>query len=182
MLPINPTKEGYVFSGWTDEDGNIVTKDTIVNENMIVKATWKEPYTCPDDCIVIGDGSKCTKTTTKDLITYTGCPSGTETVEKFCFSHKTQVLVGFDEDATYVTAGIMCDGNPTGFCVDYNGRYTVTSDSCPSGYYKYTQSDGLGALNGCVKKYNKGGSSCPSGYTKSGNVCKKTETISCKAN
>lgn len=46
----------------------------------------------------------------------------------------------------------MCDGNPSGFCVDYSVRYIVTSDSCPSG------------------------------YTKSGDVCKKTETISCKAN
>lgn len=182
VLPINPTKEGYVFAGWVDEDGNTITKDTIVNKNMTIKATWKDPYTCPEDCTPIEDGSKCTKTTTKDVITYTNCPSGTETVENFCSAHKRQVAIGVDEDVSYQTAGIICDDNPTGFCVDYNGRYTVTGDSCPSGYYKYVDSDGLGALYGCAKKYNKGGSSCPSGYTQSGNVCKKTETISCKAN
>lgn len=42
--------------------------------------------------------------------------------------------------------------------------------------------NGFGAMVGCVKKYNKGGSSCPSGYTQNGNVCEKTETISCTAN
>lgn len=182
VLPVNPTKTGYVFAGWVDENGNAITKDTIVNENMTIKSTWKEPYTCPENCTPIGDGSKCTRVTTKDVVTYTGCPSGTETVEKFCSAHQRQVAIGFDEDLTYETAGIICNDNPKGFCVSYNSRYTVAGESCPAGYYKYIDSDGLGALYGCTKKYDKGGSSCPSGYTQSGNVCKKTETISCKAN
>ena len=182
LLPVNPTKAGYVFAGWVDENGNAITKDTVINENITIKAIWKEPYTCPSDCTPIEDGSKCTKTYTQDLVVYTGCPTGTETIETFCSAHKRQVAIGFDEDMTYETAGIICNGNPTGFCVDYNGRYTVTGDSCPSGYYKYVDSDGLGALYGCTKKYDKGGSSCPSGYTQSGNVCKKTETIGCIAN
>ena len=83
---------------------------------------------------------------------------------------------------TYETAGIICNANSTGFCVDYNGRHTVNGDSCQSVYYKYTDSDGLGALCGCAKKYSKGGSSSPSGYFQSGNACTKTETINCKAN
>lgn len=182
VLPVNPTKTGYVFTGWVDENGNAVTKDTIVKENITIKATWKKPYTCPSDCTPIGDGSKCTRTTTKDVVTYTGCPSGTETVEKFCSAHQRQVAIGFDEDLTYETAGIICNDNPKGFCVSYNSRYTIAGESCPTGYYKYIDSDGLGALYGCTKKYDKGGSSCPSGYTQSGNVCKKIETISCKAN
>ena len=106
----------------------------------------------------------------------------TETVEKFCTSHQRQVAIGFDEDMTYETAGIICSGSLSNFCVDYNSRYTIPHDSCPSGYFKYTDSDGLGAVYGCVKKYGKGGSACPSGYTKNGNKCTKTETISCKAN
>lgn len=37
-LPINPTKTGYAFAGWVDENGNSVTKDTIINKNMTIKA------------------------------------------------------------------------------------------------------------------------------------------------
>lgn len=182
LLPETPKKEGYVFAGWVDEKGNAITKDSIVDKDITIKATWKEPYTCPSDCTPIGDGSKCTKTSTKDIIVYTGCPAGTETIEKFCSAHKRQVAIGFDEDMTYETAGIICNDNPTGFCVDYNGRYTIAGDICPSGYYKYVDSDGLGALIGCAKKYDKGGSSCPLGYTKENNKCIKTETINCTAN
>jgi len=183
LLPVNPTKTGYVFISWVDENGKEITKDTIVKENMTIKATWKEPYTCPKGCTPIDDGSKCTKTSTTDIVTYTGCPNGTESVETFCSAHQRQVTVGFDEDMTYVTAGIVCNDNPKGFCVDYSGRYTTIEFSCPSGYYQYIQSDsGLDAVNGCAKKYDKGGSGCPSGYTKYGNKCTKTETLKCKAN
>lgn len=183
LLPVDPTKNGYVFRGWVDEKGNEITKDTKVDKNMTIKAVWKEPYTCPKDCTPIEDGSKCTKTTTKELIVYTGCPSGTETVEKFCSSHKRQVAVGFDEDQTTVDAGISCSGNPTNFCVDYNSRYTKQSSGCPSGYFSYNYSEsGLDAEYGCAKKYDTGGKNCPSGYTMDGEVCKKTETINCTAN
>ena len=65
-----------MFRGWVDEKGNEITKDTKVDKNMTIKAVWKEPYTCPKDCTPIEDGSKCTKTTTKELIVYTECPSG----------------------------------------------------------------------------------------------------------
>lgn len=182
-LPEAPTRVGYVFTGWVDENGNAITKDTKVKDNMTIKATWKELYTCPSDCTPIEDGSKCTKTSTKDLVVYTGCPNGTETVEKFCSAHKRQVSVGFDEDQTYVDAGILCSGNPTNFCVDYNSRYTNNSDSCSSEYFKYIYSEsGLDAVTGCAKKYDKGGSYCPNGYTRDGNKCIKTEIMDCTAN
>ena len=177
ILPINPTKSGYAFAGWVDEDGNTITKDTVINKNITIKATWKQPYTCPSGCTPIGDGSKCTKTTTKDLVTYTGCPAGTETVEKFCSSHKKQISIGFGEDQFYETVGIMCDDNPKGFCVDYKGRYTVTGNSCPSGYYKYIDAEGLGALYGCAKKYEKGGSGCVlhGNGSQAGRDCKRSD-------
>lgn len=182
VFPVVPTKEGYSFAGWVDEKGNPITSDTVVKDDMTIKAKWINGYSCPSGCTPVGDGSTCTKTTTKDLVTYSGCPSGTETVETFCSSHQYQVSIGFDEDLTYETAGIICDGNPTGFCVDYNNRYTIPGESCPSGYYKYTEVEGLGAAYGCVKKYDKGGSGCPSGYNKDGNKCSKTETIKCTKN
>ena len=39
LLPVNLTKVGYSFAGWVDENGNSITKDTIVKENMTIKAT-----------------------------------------------------------------------------------------------------------------------------------------------
>lgn len=182
ILPNDPIKPGYVFNGWVDENGNKILEDTIINKDVTINATWKELYTCPSDCIPIEDGSKCTKTYTKDLVKYTGCVSGTEDVKQFCSIHKRQVEIGFDEDASYVSAGIMCEDNVSGFCVDYNNRYTISGDTCPNGYYKYIDSDGFGAVNGCAKKYEMDSVICPSGYTQSGSVCKRTETISCKAN
>ncbi len=41
-LPADPTKDGYTFDGWKDQNGNKVTKDTVVNGNMTVTASWKE--------------------------------------------------------------------------------------------------------------------------------------------
>ena len=183
LLPFNPIKVGYVFVGWTDKEGNLITKETIVNKDITIKAIWKEPYTCPSDCTPIGDGSACTKISVADLIVYTGCPSGTETVENFCSAHKRQVSVGFDEDQTFVEAGILCDGYPNGFCVDYYSRYTQYTEGCPDGYFSYINSpSGLDAEYGCVLKYSKGGSSCPSGYVREGDKCTRTETINCTAN
>lgn len=172
FLPVNPTKEGYKFVGWVDENGNAITKDLIVDKNITIKATWIEAYTCPTGCTPIGDGSTCSKVTTANIIKAGSCPSGTETIDKFCSSHIK------DEDN-----GIFCKDNPTGYCVAYSSRYTIYGDSCPSGYFKYTQRESLGALYGCVKKYSKTTSdSCPSGYTKDGSTCKKTQTLKCKAN
>lgn len=182
-IPDPPERDGYIFIKWVDEDGNEVTKNTKIDSNMTIKAVWEKTNGCPKGCTPIGDGGTCTKTTTTNLITYSGCPSGTETVEKFCSSHKKEVTIGFGEDQTTEYAGILCDGNHSGFCVDYNGRYTHGGESCPAGYFRYFQSDsGLDAVVGCAKKYNKGGSGCPSGYTQSGQKCIKTETIKCRVN
>ena len=54
---------------------------------------------------------------------------------------------------------------------------------CPSGYSKYTEIEGLGAVDWCAKKVDKVSSlGCPSGYKESGNICKKTETVKCTKN
>lgn len=158
LLPVNPTKTGYVFSGWVDEKGNTVTKDTIVNGNMTIKATWKVPYACPENCTPIGNGSKCTKEVTKEIGTISSCPSGYTLKNGHCIDKSTQ----------------------------YHAESTDSGWKCnSSSEYMYSEIDksGMGAFMWCVKTTKKVTSKgCPSGYTQSGNICKKTETISCKAN
>ena len=36
----SPTKEGYVFVGWYDEDNNLLTEKTIIDEDKIFYAKW----------------------------------------------------------------------------------------------------------------------------------------------
>ena len=75
-----------------------------------------------------------------------------------------------------------CAGNEYfdgSYCIP-NATYTWV---CPSGYYKYTHIEGMGAVDMCGKTASKISSKgCPNGYTKSGDICKKTETVKCKAN
>ena len=52
-----------------------------------------------------------------------------------------------------------------------------------SSEYRYTETDGLGAFEWCVKQTSPTVTkTCPAGYTKDGNICKKTQTLNCKAN
>ena len=160
LLPINPTKEGYVFIGWVDENGNAITKDTIVNKNITIKALWKEPYTCPSGCMPIGDGSKCTKVVTKGMVNKTSCPSGYTLKNGQCLDVSHQYHAN---------------------SIDVSPWWSCNSSS----EYMYTEIDesGIGAVMWCAKKANKVTSKgCPSGYTQNGDVCTKTETIKCTAN
>lgn len=160
LLPINPTKEGYVFIGWIDENGNAITKDTIVNKNITIKALWKEPYTCPSGCMPIGDGSKCTKVVTKGMVNKTSCPSGYTLKNGQCLDVSHQ----YHANSIDVSPWWSCNSS-----IEY--MYTEIDES------------GIGAMMWCAKKANKVTSKgCPSGYTQSGDVCTKTETIKCTAN
>lgn len=157
LLPVNPTKDGYVFNGWVDENGNEVTKDTIVNGNITIKATWKKTYTCPSGCTPIEDGSKCSKEVTTNIVTSTTCPSGYKNINGKCVNTSTKY------HATNGNSGWYCNSS---------------SD------YMYSEEDGFGgAFMWCAKTSsvikNQG---CPNGYTQSGNSCTKTETINCTAN
>lgn len=160
LLPINPTKNGYVFAGWIDENNNILSKDTIVYKNLTIKATWKEPYTCPSDCTPVGDGSKCTKEVTTNMVITASCPSGYKLIEGQCLDVANQYHAN---------------------SIDVSPWWSCNSSS----EYMYTEIDesGMGAMMWCAKKTNKvNATKCPSGYTQSDNVCKKTETINCTAN
>ena len=45
QMPVDPEKGGFIFTGWTDEDGNDVDADTIVNDDMTVVANFEyDPY------------------------------------------------------------------------------------------------------------------------------------------
>ena len=155
VLPVNPTKDGFVFDKWVDESGNTVTKDTVVNANMKLKALWKEPFTCPDGCTPTGDGSKCTKEVTSNMVSTSTCPDG------------------------YKMSNGKCMG--TRYYADNGANGWVCKDSS---HYMYTEEDGVGgAFMWCVPvastiKTQK----CPDGYTKDGSTCKKTETINCTDN
>lgn len=159
LLPINPTKAGYVFAGWVDENGNAIAKDYIVSKNITLKATWKEPYTCPSDCTPIGDGSKCTKEVKTNMVTTSSCPSGYKLINGQCLD----VANKYHANSIGVSPWWSCNS---------------------SSEYMYSELDGAGgAFMWCAKKTNKvTKTSCPSGYTQSGNICTKTETINCTAN
>lgn len=158
LLPINPTKEGYVFAGWVDSNGNSVNSDTILSENMTIKALWKEPYTCPKDCTPSEDGKTCTKVVTTSLVKKTTCPSGSTLYTPWYNSSKT-----------------VCIKLSTK--VDANIRQCDTWDDAEVDY-----KDSKGK-SWCVKTVSKKTTKvCPSGYTKSGDICKKTKTVNCTAN
>ena len=153
LLPIAPTKTGYVFSGWVDGNGNPIAKDTIITSNMTIKALWKA-YSCPAECTPIGDGSKCTKEKTTAMVNKTSCPSGTILYNtwygsgKFCIKLSTKVDANIRQCDTWDAAEVIYkDSNGKMWCVK------------------------------TVKKTTTKG--CPSGYTKDGNTCKKTETLNC---
>ena len=159
ILPSNPTKTGYVFAGWVDGNGNSITKDSIINGNVTLKALWKS-YTCPTGCTPIGDGSKCTREKTTSMVTKTSCPSGYTLKNGQCLNMSTK----------YHAKSI--DKSPWWACNS-------------SSEYMYTEIDksGMGAMMWCVKKTNKVTTKgCPSGYTKVDNTCKKTETVNCTIN
>lgn len=160
LLPVNPTKEGYVFAGWVDENGNAITKNSIVDKNITIKATWKKPYSCPSDCTPIGDGSKCNKEVTTNMVTTSSCPNGYKLINGQCLD----VANKYHANSISVSPWWSCNS---------------------SSEYMYSEVDksGMGAFMWCAKKTNKvTKTSCPSGYTQSGNICKKTETINCTAN
>ena len=152
-----------VFRGWLDDKGNLLTSDSLVERDMTLKANWKDPYTCPQDCSPSEDGKTCTKKLTASPSTREVCPG--EDYEDF-------------------------EGNK--FCIADTTNIDVQNDcnrQCSSGYpFGDTEVDvpivreGLAAVC-CVKKLDRVTEyTCPEGYNREGDICSKTETINCTAN
>ena len=40
-----PQKEGFVFIGWYDEEGNLLESSTVIQKNMVYYARWGEIVT-----------------------------------------------------------------------------------------------------------------------------------------
>lgn len=116
-FPINPIKNGYVFKGWIDSNNITLTEDTIISQNMTIKAVWVEPYTCPNECMPSKDGSACVKVSTKQLVSTSGCPNGYTLKENQCLNLSTR----YDRDAPS-----SYGGNPRndGMCLSSEGSYT----------------------------------------------------------
>jgi len=52
-LRTDPEKAGYIFTGWTNEDGDDVDADTIVNGDMTVTANFeKDPMDVNGDDVI----------------------------------------------------------------------------------------------------------------------------------
>lgn len=157
-LPASPTKDGYVFGGWIDQEGNIISVGSEISSDITLKAVWNKPYTCPKDCVPIGDGSKCNSVVTKNMVDNKTCPSGYTLKNGRCIDLKTRYHAN---------------------SIDHAPWWSCNSSS----EYRYTETEHGGALEWCVKQTSptiiKG---CPSGYTKDGNICKKTKTLTCTLN
>lgn len=157
ILPVNPTKKGYVFSHWVLSNGDEIKSNMKVTSNMTIKAIWKTPYTCESGCTPIEDGSKCTKeVTTKKISSYT-CSEGKLVNKNRCTTGSKYPAINTDSAPFWV-----CNNSTD---------------------YQYDEEEAGGAISYCqpTKEATKE-DKCPSGYTLENDTCKKTETIKCKAN
>ena len=70
---LKKNKEGYVFKGWMNKDGNLLDNTYRVSDDMKLTAKWEPNYTCPDNCIPNSDGKTCTRTLTVNPTTKKVC-------------------------------------------------------------------------------------------------------------
>lgn len=157
VLPINPTKEGYLFDGWKFSDGSLVTSDSIVNNDLEIIAIWKKSYTCKENCKINDDGKTCTKISTTNLINVSMCPNGYTLKNGKCLNMNNKYYA----INTDVSPFWKCNGND----------------------YMYSVEDGVSAEMWCVPTVSSNlGKGCPSGYVKENNTCIKREILNCTIN
>ena len=151
-----------VFRGWLDDNGNLLNADSKVERDMTLKANWKDPYTCPQDCTPSEDGKTCTKTSIVDPTKENICPG--QEYNGYCVDSNNIS----DQDCIRQCS----DGYPFG----------DTEVSLPVPRRYIAEYDSYSEIC-CVKKIDRvEKNTCPEGYNREGDKCKKVETINCTAN
>ena len=129
------TKTGYNFQAWKDQDGNVVTKDTVCAKNLTLTAQWTaKPHTLTYNN---NGGSGCTtKQGTYDQAWGTLCtptpPAG-------------KVFSGWKHNSTTVTNATICKGDITVTAQYGDASYTL----------RYNDNGGSGCSSQTITKtYN----------------------------
>ena len=152
-LPI-PTKDGYVFWGWEDIEGNKVEINSEINGELSLNAVWLK-YVCPVDCVVNDDGKTCSKQLTTKVTKKTGCPSGYTLKDNQCLNLSTRYYAENIDTSPWWKCKSSADG-------------------------AYDEIFGGGAIKYCAKKTNKiTTETCPNGYTLENGICTKIQIINC---
>ena len=129
-LPSPTKKEGMVFEEWKDNKDNIITSETILENDITIHAVFAK-YNCPDNCEINPDGKTCTKTETKNKETKKTCPSGAFEYYGNCIT-----LKGAGDARVRQCAQGPEFGNKEVYYKDYCAKVVqkVTKKVCPSGY------------------------------------------------
>ena len=129
------SKDNNIFTGWVDEDNLVVTKDTIVNKNMTIKAVWSK--------IVGRIGNKKYSSITSAL---EEAQSG-DVIELLCDNEENIVNdknVTIDLGGNKITGSIINNSegvltlingtieNPNGIAITNNGELTLGVDDYKS--------------------------------------------------
>ncbi len=175
-LPKEPTKKGYVFTGW-QVDGKAFDENQKITDDLALKATWaKEGAKYHEVTFKYenGEDSKVVKAEDKSVLAYPATPKRSGYLFKGWFESSKE----FD-----FTKPVESD-------VTLIAHWEKQNSDCPSGYSKY---DGrcrklvstVAATKSCASGYSLRGTtcyrlltstfkySCNTGYTLSGTSCLK---------
>ena len=130
QLPSPTKKEGYVFEEWHNESDNVVTSETVLENDITIHAVFAK-YNCPENCEVNADGKTCTKTETKDKVTKKVCPDGAFEYYGNCIT-----LKGAGDSRIRQCAAGKEFGNKEVYYGNYCAKVVqrVTKKTCPSGF------------------------------------------------
>jgi len=127
-FPKNPTKEGYTFIQWVDENDEIIKDGVMVPRDMTIYAEWKETYICPAG--FKKNGKKCIKT--MDSVANYSCQDG-ELYGSVCLLDAVDYIADYSCSDGYTLTDDVCVAKE-GIELDEE------EEECQNGY---TQIDGV---------------------------------------